>query len=288
MEDTLKPMYLSARYNQAISITVTQKDDLNVPIIYYSGSQDIYVKLSINKFVKTSDNGVSQVLQDSVGVKNIKLDRQSDLNGLFVFGTILDKTQLSQLGTYTGTIIVKQKYAQTTDPNDTNAIIDVVPVNITVEPNPLYLQTEFLQPDGVNRYTMADILTTLYNHLYISPRYATVDQNGHLVVRYSQKRGDDRVFIFRSSENSYLPEGSTITVASKQTGKPVGMYFRYPLYKTNHLGQDIVTLEQITKDGQPASYSVISNLPIGEYICYAEYAGAEGLKQTPYKYFTIN
>lgn len=289
MENNIAPVYLKARYNQAISLTITQSDNMQVPIIYYSETQDIYVNLSLTKLTKLTENGVEQVLTDTVGVRNVKLGKQADLNSMFTFGTILEKRELPTIGVYTGNIVVKRRYATTTDPNDRNDILDIVPVIINIEPNPLSLQTEFLLPDGINRYSIAEIMTTLYNHLYVSPRYATMDENGEKVVRYSRKRGCERVLIFRSTTNYYLPNGSGVTIKNNYTGKVEGLYSRYDgLIPTNHLGQDRVTLEQITKDGHPASYIVIGDLPIGEYTAYAEYVGAKGLQQTPHINFNVD
>jgi len=281
--------YLKSRYNQAINITKTFSDDLVVPIIYYSELPNLYVKLAINKYERLSDNGVDQVLQDTTGVRTLKLSQQtSQINGFYAYGVILNKNELPQLGVYTGNVTVFQSFLPSTNTGSINPLLDMVPVTVIIEPNPLALNTEFLQSDGINRYSYADIISTLFNYLYVSPRFVTTNENGQLIVRYNRKNAQDRVFLFRDSNGSYLPTGSTVTVISKVSGKPQDQYFRYPLLKTNDRGQDTQTLEQITNDGKASSFVVVSDIPVGEYFIFAEYFDKGGLNQTAHQQFVID
>jgi hypothetical protein len=289
MDNNTPDLLLYPKYNQTISITKTYSDDMVVPIMYYSSRSDVAVSLVLNNYAIYSQNGVTQQLQSIAGNNNLTLAKQANIGtGIYQFGYALTKQELPKAGTYTGVIIVKDKFYPTTTPGDTATILEVVPVIVNIENNPLFLQTGILMPDGVTNYSYAEILATLYRYLYISPRFVTTDENGVLTVRYSQKRSFDRVQLFRDKDNGALPPGSTITVLNASNGQPQSIYHKYPLLNTNSVGQDAITLEQISSDGKSASYCIISNLPIGDYVCFAEYVGTRGLQQTDYVKFTIN
>jgi hypothetical protein len=271
----------------AINITQYLNDDLQVPITYFNKLSGLYVGLTLTKLRVLSDSDSGQQLADNGGVRNLTLKEQRQDDGLFEYGYILSKKEIPSFGVYTGVIKVKEKYkANTNQPN--NPVLETIPVNVSILPNPFALSTQFLLPDGKTAITYGEIISTLYNFLYISPRFQTLDSNGNLVVTYTNYGFNRKVVLFRGSDVSWLPAGSTGTVIEKNTGKPVSGYYKTPLLRTTANGQDMISLEQLTSDGRPASYLFLVDLPRGEYYTYAQYNDGSGLKTTEIQEFTVN
>lgn len=282
-------VYLPSRYNQAINLTIYDKDRLEVPIIYYSDTKDIVVSLSLHNFQVQRDQANNQFLTDKIGKREFFLTPQSfQSNGLNVFGRILTKQDFPNLGFYTGNIIVRRSYYPDTNPDANNTALDLVPVTINVEPSPLDRYTEFASSNGVERMTVKDMLEEVFVSVYLSPRFVMKKKDGKFVVEYGIKQPQDYIQIFRGEDIDYMPRGSMATVVSEDSNTPVNGYYRVPLLRTDAYGKDIHSGMQITKDQRPASFIPISGLKAGNYLVYAEYMSEGGMKHTEYVPFRIN
>lgn len=265
--------------NQSININTMENDHLSIPVTYNTTQAGLTVRLYLNKFNLAEDLGDGQKLRDTVGRRELLLRQQQERDGVFTYGIILDKHMLPNCGTYTGYIVAKLP--------DCPEPFEISNVNITVSPNPLHLKTQFTAPGGESQRTVAEIVSALYNHLYISPRYTQIDTNGKLEVTYSRKKDNEIIQLFRG-DNGKLPLGSTYTILDKNTQNPVNGHVQAPLLNTDNNGRDIVSGCQIAKDQCPASYASISNLPCGEYIIFAEYMDRDTKQQTPHNEFKIH
>lgn len=248
---------LFSKYNHAINLSVTNHDDLIVPINYYSDTKDIVVVLEINKLKKLNREQNSRVVE-SVGKRQYILQKTDFLsNGLYVFSTILDKRDLLETGVYTGTIAVKQTYRDNTDVNIVNEILDIVPITLEVSPNPLDIKTKIMNLDNTQK-TLKDTIVEIFETLYQKPT-----GNGYIVE-------SEHIVVFKGdTDGGYLPLGSTFTVYKKD-GKNVVLtkYNKMLLERTSISGE--FNGEQITDNKTPASIARISGLETGEYYVYSE------------------
>lgn len=262
----------------SININISENDNLVVPIMFHGTSSNLHVMLYLNKFEIERETGDHQYLYDPTGRHEIELKRRQEFAGVFSYGKILDNTVLTKKGTYTGFITVR-KIGE-------DEILELVPVNISITSNPLHLTTDFDAPGQESNLTYAAIISALYNHLYIAPRYTKLDLNGKLTVTYSRKRDNDVIHLFRSKDNGLLPLGSTYTVINKETQNPV--MEKCHILNTDKKGRDMITGDQLTDDYCEASFAYISDIPDGTYIIFAEYIDGGTLCQTPYNEFTIS
>lgn len=265
--------YLPSRITHNYNFVVTESTDLTLPIAYYSTNSDVIVEFELMYLDILKDTGDKQYNGDTIGRKKWILTKQTGLSqdGYNFFSRILTKKELNKTGTYTGVIRVKKHLGMPT--NGKTNLIDLQPVTITVNPNPLDVKTEFKSKNGSENYTLRDMIVSVFGSYIVQPRNIQSLKNGKYQVTYGSAQKNDYIQLFRSSNGSYMPQGSTATVLNECDGGIVAGYHRVPLMRTNKQGKDIVTGLDITRDNKEASYLPITDLPCGDYMVYAEYPG---------------
>ena len=270
----VQPTYITNTnlYNYSINRTITEKDDLTVNITYYSDTRDVVPVLTYSKYGITQVKGSEQKSQDIIGTREYVLTLQDQkVAGLYVFRRILTKQDFDGTGDYVGLITVKQHYEDSTNPDIPNPILQIVPMNVTIEANPLDVYTEFKTTNGNVRMTVRDLIITSSATSILSPRFVYKNKKGKYVAEYSPAGTTDYIQVFQHN-GTYLPKGSTYTVIDAKGGKVMARYDRNPgVLRTDSTGKDIYTGNQISSDGRPVSYVVVTDLPEGEYKIYAEF-----------------
>jgi hypothetical protein len=265
-----------------IALTAFDRDDLTIPVEFYSVNPDIRVNLELQKNLITVD-GLNQQTTTDVK-KRWTLSRQANkVNSLFVFSRVLTKKDLPEIGFYTGNIaefeLPSSSYIPNKDINQPNSFRSV---SINIEPSPLSRLTSFKDCNGFNNLSIADMVEQIYTTLLVRPIGGVRQRNGTYQATYDFSCKQITPTYSLTDRNGgvfALPQGSFFTLIDKKTNQSVKGFSGIMLHQTNQKGFDPVTGEDISGDGFPCSFIHLHNLPKGEYQHFATYVNKNGVKQ---------
>ena len=294
MPDTCPPERIPQLTNNsnALSITIFDKDDLNIPIEYYSVDPDILVNLELEKKIILQD-GINQQTTSDVKKKWTLSRQPRKVNNLFVFSRILTKRDLPSIGFYSGNIAEYPPLTSSyTTENDINQPTSFRPVTINIEPSPLNRITSFKHCNTLENLTISDMIEQMYTTLMVKPVGGVIQKDGTYQATYNFSC-KQQTLTFRMTDKkggaSSLPMGARLIIVDKKTNQAIKGFSDILLHQTNDKGWDAITGEDITGDSFPASFIHLHNIPTGEYIYFAEYASKNGnKKQTPFQDLVIS
>jgi len=277
--------------DNTISITIFDKDDIKIPIEYYSVDPDLIINLELEKKIISID-GINQKTTSDVK-KKWTLSRQvNKVNNLFVYSRILTKRDLPGIGIYTGNIAEFGLPTSNYKPEeDINQPISFRPVYINIEPSPLNRITSFKHCDNLKNLTIADMIEQIYTTLMVKPIGGVEQINGTYRATYDISCKQETL-TFRMADKekgaSALPMGSRFVLIDQESGQIVKGFSQIILHQTNDKGWDAITGQDITGDNLPASFIHLYNIPTGRYLYFAEYTSKSGkAKQTPFQELII-
>ena len=271
--------------NQAINLLCYESETLELPISIYADRKDLFVKFMATQLTNLVSNGENQRLTSKENILSIVLGYQSELNSVSQYACLLQNYQLKK-GTYVGNIVVKNKPSNGFDTPDINPILALIPVNIQVLEHPLNEVTKWNKPNSLEKYTTKDMLTNLYEFIYLRASYYTHNLDGSYSLNYNLQDNKTKVLTFRTDTLEQLPFRAKCFVKSK-TGSITRQFDVFNSTLNGYSDKDQVW--QISQDNKPVSYCMIetNDLPIGEYIYFAEYTTFGRIQQTPYGEFRI-
>lgn len=271
--------------NQAINLVCYQSETLELPISIYADRKDLFVKFMATQLTNLVSNGENQRLASKENILSVVLGYQGEFNFVSQYACLLQHYHLKE-GTYTGNIVVKNKPSGAFDTTEINPIIALIPVNIQVLKHPLNEVTKWTKPYSTEKYTTQEMLTNLYEFIYLRASYYTKNLDDTYAVNYKLQDNRTKILSFRTDDMKQLPFGAKCFVQSKtgSTNRQLDIF-----NSTLNGYSDKDQIHQISQDNKPVSYCMVKtgDLPTGEYIYFAEYTIFGDIKQTPYGEFRI-
>lgn len=250
-----------------------------IPIFYQSDSPALDVQINIMKPfpILTGINDGIEYYADQVGHRSYNMGLQPvKLGDKYTYIKLLSSKELQEVGSYIGNIVATRKDG----------------TEVHCEPFTILLQESILSTVK-NGLTIGDMISSMYNYTYFKPTMIPVGVNAcDVSFPYSHS---DKVVLFRNTDGSWLESGAVYTVlriSDKLQAYPVNGYYRQPVMVTDARGYSIAqscdeASVDITRDNKPASFCILSCLPVGEYKIFAEYIKDGRPFTTPYQSIKI-